>query len=531
MRAARHLQFFALAALAITAFGAHAASTLIYCSEASPEGFDPARYTAGTTFDASSQALFNRLVEFERGGTTVVPALAQSWTVSPDARVYTFKLRKGVKFHTTDYFRPSREFNADDVIFSIDRMINKDNPFQKAAPASFEYAADMGLASNIVKLEKTDPMTVRITLKNVDAAFLADLAMDFASIHSAEYADHLLKAGMAAELNNKPVGTGAFVFKRYEKDAQIRYAAFEGYWRGKASIDNLVFAITKDSAVRLQKLKAGECQISSYPKPAEVDVLKKDPKIKLLQQNGLNIGFLSFNVTHKPFDNVEVRRAISMAVNKSAIIAAVYQGAGDVAVNPIPPTMWSYNKSIKDYAYDPAAAKALLAKAGFPNGFETALWALPVQRPYNPNGQQVAEMVQADLAKIGIKAKIQIYEWAEYLKRAKAGESDIGMFGWTGDNGDPDNFLGNLLSCAGVGGSNYAQWCDKEFDALITKAKQSTQLAERTKLYEQAQVVFKREAPWVPLAHSVVYQPMLQNVEGYKMSPFGSHQFYGVSLK
>ncbi|HEX3141399.1 MAG TPA: ABC transporter substrate-binding protein, partial [Rhizobacter sp.] len=122
------------------------------------------------------------------------------------------------------------------------------------------------------------------------------------------------------------------------------------------------------------------------------------------------------------------------------------------------------------------------------------------------------------------------YEWAEYLKRAKAGESDIGMFGWTGDNGDPDNFMATLLSCAAVGGSNYGQWCNKEYDALVNKAKQTSDLAERTKLYEQAQVVFKREAPWVPMAHSVVYQPMQKNVEGYKMSPFGSVQFFRVSL-
>jgi dipeptide transport system substrate-binding protein len=220
-----------------------------------------------------------------------------------------------------------------------------------------------------------------------------------------------------------------------------------------------------------------------------------------------------------------------MAINKKSLVDAVYQGAGTVAVNPIPPTMWGYYKAQKDYEYSPEKAKALLAKAGFPNGFETKLWALPVQRPYNPNGQQSAELIQADLAKIGIKAQIVKYEWAEYLKRAKAGESDIGMFGWNGDNGDPDNFVGNLLSCSAVGGSNYGQWCNEEFDGLIKKAKQITVQAERSKLYEKAQQVFMREAPWVPMAHSVVYQPMLKNVVGYKMSPFGSVQFYGVSLK
>jgi dipeptide transport system substrate-binding protein len=517
--------------MVLAAGGAHAASTLIYCSEGSPEGFDPARYTAGTTFNASSQPLFNRLVEFERGGTRVEPGLAESWTVSPDGLVYTFKLRPGVKFHSTDGFKPGRDFSADDVVFTFDRMINKDNAFQKAAPASFQYASDMGLADNIAKLEKPDALTVRFSLRQVDAAFLANLAMDFASIQSAEYAAQLLAAGRAGDLNTKPVGTGPFVFKRYDKDAQIRYAAHASYWAGKPQIDHLVYAIATDSAVRLQKLKAGECHVSVYPKPAEVEALKKDPKIQLISMPGLNVGYLSLNVKRKPFDNADVRRAINMAVNKKSLVEAVYQGVGTPAVNPMPPTLWGYNAKIADYEYNPDKARALLAKAGFPNGFETKLWALPVQRPYNPNGQQSAEMIQADLAKVGIKASIVKYEWAEYLKRAKDGESEIGMFGWNGDNGDPDNFLATLLGCAAVGGSNYGQWCDKEYDALVVKAKRTSNQAERAKLYEKAQEVFHREAPWVPVAHSVVYQPMLRTVQGYRMSPFGAVQFFGVSLK
>lgn len=529
--APRSPRLLAALALALAACGAQAASTLIYCSEGSPEGFDPARYTAGTTFNASSQPLFNRLVEFERGGTRVEPGLAESWTISPDGLVYTFKLRKGVKFHTTEWFTPKQDFSADDVVFSFDRMVNKDNPFQKAAPALFQYANDMGLPDNLARIDKPDALTVRFTLKQVDAAFLANLAMDFASIQSAEYAAQLLAAGRAGEINTKPVGTGPFAFKRYDKDAQIRYTANAAYWAGKPQIDHLIYAIATDSAVRLQKLKAGECHVSVYPKPAEVEALRKEPKIQLMSLPGLNVGYLSLNVKRKPFDNADVRRAINLAIDKKSLVQAVYQGVGTPAVNPMPPTLWGYNTKTPGYEYSPDKARALLAKAGFPNGFETKLWALPVQRPYNPNGQQSAEMIQADLAKVGIKASIVKYEWAEYLKRAKDGESDIGMFGWNGDNGDPDNFLATLLSCAAVGGSNYAQWCDKEYDALVVKAKRTSNQAERAKLYEKAQEVFHREAPWVPMAHSVVYQPMLKTVQGYRMSPFGAVQFFGVSLK
>jgi len=518
--------------LAISASSAQAAQTLIFCSEGSPEGFDAARYTAGTTFDAAAETIYNRLVEFERGGTRVIPGLAETWTTSADGLTYTFNLRKGVKFHKTDYFTPTRDFNADDVLFTFERMLNKEHPFNKAAPAEYPYFIDMGMDTNIAKVEKVDDYTVRMVLNKVDAAFVANMAMAFASIVSAEYADQLLKAGAAEKINTQPIGTGPFVFRRYDKDAQIRYAAHLDYFRGKEKIDNLIFAITTDSAVRAQKLKAGECHVSVYPKPTEVASLKQDPRIRILQQNGLNVGYVAFNVLKPPFDKVEVRKALNHAINKQAIVDAVYQGAGEVARNPIPPAMWSYNTGISDDDYSPELARELLAKAGLGNGFETDLWALPVQRPYMLDGRKAAEMIQEDWAKVGVKAKIISYEWGEYLERSRNGEHQVVMLGWTGDNGDPDNFLGTLLSCDAVkGGNNRAFWCNEEFSALTTSAKQTTDIDARTEMYEQAQVVFKQQAPWVPLAHSVVYQPMRDNVENFLMSPFGLNSFYGVSVK
>src|SRR6218665_1444737 len=194
---------------------AHAASTLVFCSEGSPAGFDAAQYTAGTEFDASAETIFNRLSQFERGGTAVVPGLATSWDVSPDGLTYTFHLREGVKFHTTPYFKPTRTFNADDVLFTFNRMINKDDPFRKAYPTEFPYFTDMVMDTNIKNIEKVDDHTVKFTLGTVDAAFIQNLAMSFASIQSAEYAAQLLKEGKPGDINQKPVGTGPFVFKSY----------------------------------------------------------------------------------------------------------------------------------------------------------------------------------------------------------------------------------------------------------------------------------------------------------------------------
>jgi ABC-type transport system substrate-binding protein len=249
----------ALLACAPLAQAASDSRTLVYCSEASPAGFDPSQYTSGTEFDASAETVFNRLTQFKRGGTEVEPGLATKWEVSDDGLTYTFHLRPSVKFHTTDYFRPTRDFNADDVLFTFNRLLNADDPFRKAYPSESPYFTDMGMNTTIKQVEKVDDQTVRFHLNNIDAAFIQNLAMSFASIQSAEYAAQLLKEGKAGDINQKPIGTGPFVFKRYQKDAQIRYVGNKDYWKPEdVKLDNLIFSINTDAATRLQKLKTGE---------------------------------------------------------------------------------------------------------------------------------------------------------------------------------------------------------------------------------------------------------------------------------
>ena len=507
------------------------AKTLVYCSEGSPEGFNPALYTSGTTFDATSRQIYNRLVEFERGTTNIVPALAESWEVSDDGLVYTFHLRKGVKFHTTKGFTPTRDFNADDVLYSFNRQLQKDHPYYNVSGGAYEYFNGMDMPNLLKSVTKTDDYTVRFTLNVPEAPMISNLGMDFASILSAEYADRMLAAGNAEKVDLDPVGTGPFQLVAYQKDAFIRYKAHPDYWAGKAAIDKLVFAITPDPAVRYAKLKAGECHVMTYPNPADLDAMAKDPDINLLRQEGLNVGYLAFNTEKKPFDDKRVRQALNYAINKQAIIDAIYLGAGKAAKNPIPPTIWSYNDDVKDYPYDPEKAKALLAEAGLAGGFETDIWAMPVQRPYNPNARRMAEMMQADFAKVGVKAKIVTYEWGEYLKRSKAGEHEMILLGWTGDNGDPDNFMYVLLGCAAATGTNRARWCYKPFDDLLVQAKQSSDIAKRTALYKKAQLIFKEEAPWFTIAHSVVFKPVRKEVVDFLIDPFGGMMFYGVDLK
>jgi dipeptide transport system substrate-binding protein len=514
------------------AWSAHAAKTLVYCSEGSPENFNPQINTTGTSFD-TAYPIFNKLVEFTPGTTTIMPALAEKWDISDDGLTYTFHLRKGVKFHSNKSFTPTRDFNADDVIATFNRMWKKDDPYAKVSGGAYDYFNDMGMADGVTAIDKVDDMTVKFVLAAPNAPFIANMGMDFAAIHSKEYMDAMMKAGTPEMVDQDPIGTGPFMLVDYQKDAVIRYKANPDYFRGKQPIDNLIFAITPDATARMAKLQAGECQVAPYPSPADLEKLKADPNLQMLEAPGLNVGYLSMNVTKKPFDDKRVRQAMQMIIDKAAILKAVYQGAGQPAIDPIPPTIWSYNDKIPAYPYDVEKGKALLKEAGLGDGFSTDVWYMPVQRPYNPDAKKIAEMVQADLAKVGIKAELKTFEWGEYRKRLQAGEHMMGMLGWTGDNGDPDNFMGVLLSCqsAREGGQNVAKWCNKEFSDLIDQAKQTSDVAKRTELYMKAQEIFHEEAPWFPIAHSVVYMPMSKKVTGYKVHPLGTHIFEGVDIQ
>jgi len=521
----------ALACGALTLGANAAAKTLVYCSEGSPENFSPSINTTGTSFDVTEQ-IYDNLVQFEHGGTKIVPALAESWTISKDALEYTFHLRKGVKWQGNKSFTPTRDFNADDVLFMFERQWKENDPYYKVTSSNHSYFGDMGMPALLKSVDKIDEYTVRVTLNAPEAPFLANLAMQFAGVQSKEYAIAMLKAGTPEKIDQDPLGTGPYQLLQYQKDALIRFKAFPQYWAGKAKIDDLIFAITPDASVRWAKLQKGECQVLPYPNPADLDAMRADSHVTVLEQPGLNIGYLAYNTTKKPFDDVRVRKAINMAMDKKAIVAAVYLSTGVAAVNPIPPTEWSYNKAIKDDVYDPAQAKKLLAAAGYPDGFSTDLWAMPVQRPYNPNAKRIAELMQADLAKIGVRAEIKSFEWGEYRKRMQNGEHQMGMLGWTGDNGDPDNFLYTLLGCASAksNGSNVAKFCYKPFDDLLLQAKRVTDPAARTKLYEKAQVIFKEQAPWFTIAHAVQLVPVRKEVQGFKLSPFAKHTFYGVDI-
>ncbi|MDF0606737.1 ABC transporter substrate-binding protein [Neisseriaceae bacterium TC5R-5] len=505
-----------------------AAKPLVFCAEASPEGFDPAMWDTASTYTAINP-IFQGLVAFKPGGVQIVPSLAESWSVSADGLEYTFKLRRGVKFHQTSYFKPTRDFSADDVVFTVNRWIRPDLPFNQAFKVPLVGSDGYGMAKIIQSVSKVDPHTVKIRLKERNSPFLSLFAMSFAGMQSAEYTQQLLATGKPAQINQLPIGTGPYQFKSYAKDSNIRYSANPHYWDGVQKTSNLTFALATDPQVRIQKLKSNECQITSPVREADLATLESNPNIKISSTGASNISYLAYNLKRPQLAKREVREALDIAINRNALFKALFpKGGATQAINPYPPTIWGWNAKNKN-EYNPAKAKQLLAQAGYPNGFALTLWALPVQRPTNPNGKQMAEMIQQDWAKIGVKATIRTYEWGEYLKRASAGEHDVYMSGWTSDSGDPDDFLWGTLSCSVS--KNGQRFCNPEFDKLLTQARQTNNQKERSNYYIKAQEIFKRERPWITIAHSRIYVPLQRSVQGFVINPNGSFDFENVWVK
>jgi dipeptide transport system substrate-binding protein len=502
--------------------------TLVYCSEGSPRGFDATASITFVDFAANAATLYNRLVDLGYDGK-IAPSLAESYDISKDGRTYTFHLRRGVKFHTTPWFKPTHELTAADVVFTFERMQNPEMPFRHAYPTEFVHWHNTGLDKIISKIEAPDSYTVQFTLNKIHAPFLSKLAMPFASILSVEYATQLLQAGKPSEINQYPVGTGPFIFQKYIKDAVIYFDGNPNYWKpDDVQLSRLIFAITPDVKVQAEKLQANECQVISAVSLVDLPKLEHHSNISILSHPGFSMSFLAYNITHKPLGDVRVRRALDMAIDKEAIIHIVYENRAQIAVAPMAPSQWSYDKDLKDAPRDLEQAKKLLAQAGYPNGFTLSLWvsSLPA-----PNPRLMAEIIQADWARIGVKVTIVPYEWGEYLKRAMNGEHDTALFQWTSSINDPDYWFSTLRGKEVPGSFNVSKWHDELFNSVLNQAVQTPNIAQRTQLYLQAQRIFKREQPFTPIAYPIVYQPVNKNVTGFRINPFGTTQFTGVGLK
>jgi len=518
----------ALTALAGATGAAQAAGTLSVCTESSPDGFDIAQYESAVTNDAAGLTVYDQLLNFKPGSTEVVPGLVQKWSISADGLTYTLNLRKGVKFHTTAWFKPTRDFNADDVLWSVNRVNDKKNPAYSVAKNGYIYWEGMEMPSLIKSFDKIDDYTVRFTLTRPEAPFLANLAMaPIGSVYSAEYGAQLQKAGKLEDLNTQPIGTGPFVFKSYQKDAIIRYGANTAYWGGAPKVDNLIFAITVDPNVRVQRLKAGECLVGTNMKAETATAFDGDANVQMVRSSPLLTAYVAPNAKGKWTGDKRLREALWLALDKKSYIQAVYGGNATPAATFLPPGMWSFDKGLQN-RFDPEKAKQLVKASGY-DGTELALFT---RIGGSIDGKRAAEIMQSDWAKVGIKVKVQMMEWGEMLKRTGKGEHDITFLNWAGDNGDPDNFFTPNLSCsAAEAGGNKSMWCNKAFDALIDDARKTADPNKRTELYVKAQKLMYDEVGMIPMVYPVYMTAVSKKVSGYLPNPFANNDFRAVSVK
>ncbi len=443
------------------------------------------------------KTIFDGLMDYKPGTTDLEPDLAESFTISADGLVYTFKLRDGIKFHN------GRAMTAADVKWSLERSIN---PATQSPGASYFSAIkgyeDVagGKATDLAGVTAPDDKTVVITLARPDATFLHVLALNFAFTVPKEAVE-----AAGADWGKKPVGTGGFKFIEWVPGQSMTLERFTEYNRpGVPYLDKLVFSFGLDPTVATLKLKAGEIDIlgDGIP-PAQFAEAMADPANKELIAVGdqLQTGYVTMNVTIAPFDNVKVREAVNMAINKERIVKIINNRAG-AATQALPPAMPGYNPDNKGFAFDPEGAKKLLAEAGHPDGFTTEIYAMNV----DPN-PRIAEAIQQDLAAIGITAEIKALAQAEVIAAGGAGKAPMlwsGGMAWIADFPDPAGFYYPILGCGGAveGGWNWARYCNKALDdraAAADSMVKPEQIAERAKLWMGIFDDAMKDAPWAPI--------------------------------
>ncbi|PLS17768.1 ABC transporter substrate-binding protein [Bacillus sp. M6-12] len=492
---------------------------LIYGRGGDSDSLDPAMTTEGESYNVTD-SIYENLVEFGKDNTDVQPGLAEKWDVSPDATKFTFHLKEGIKFHD------GTDFNAEAVVKNFQRWAkSKDEAKFAYYPSMFGgFEGDEGHV--IKEVKAIDEKTVEFTLNRPQAPFLKNLGMSPFAIASPT----AFEKGEDSLAKN-PVGTGPFKFVSWKPNDVIELERNDEYWqKGLPKLAGVKFKVIKDNSARLNALIKGELDVIDGLNPSDMSKVEADKNLALYERPSLNTAYLGFNVEKEPFNKKEVRQAISHLINKEEIIKNFYEGTAESATNPMPPSVSGYNDSIQDREYDVEKAKELLKQAGLEKGFKLDLWALPIARPYMPNGQKVAEALQADFKKANIDANIVTFEWGTYIDKLRAGEASMFMMGWNGDNGDADNFLYTLLDKDTIGSNNYARYGNEEVHKLLIEAQSIADETKRNDLYKKAQEIIFEDAPWVPLAHSTPLLAGSSKVQGFVPHPTGSQSFIDVSV-
>ncbi len=471
---------------------------------------DAAAATDGESWRVAME-MVEPLVRLEGTSTKVIPWLAESWN-STDGLTWTFKLRKGVKFHD------GTDFNAQAVKWNFDRWMDKNNQWRFGR--TFEYwDTEFGENTKVTEVKVIDDNTFSITLAVPSAVILAKLSLASFGIASPKaIQDQGDKYGTAA---GTTVGTGPFMFKEWVPNDKITLVANPNWWGDGPKLDALIFRSIPDNSARLAELLAGTVNQADLAQ-TDFAAARADQNIKEYQTPSLGVGYIAFQQCTKPFDNVKVRQAIAMAINRDALVKNFYAEGDKVATGFQPPAIMGSNPNLPPIEYNPDKAKALLAEAGFPNGFSTQFWYVPVIRGYSPDGKAIAEAIAVDLQKIGVKVELKTEDWGAYLADRLEGKFPMWMLGWGSDNGDPDNFIGyHFAHPIGQPKKEDCYANDKLSQLLIDGAKEPD-IAKREKIYQDAEQIVYDDMARISVAWPGGHVFMTANVQGYEPVVFRS---------
>ncbi len=496
----------AAALLAASCGGGRAApeTTILVGRPTDALGLDPARITDADSAAVCEQ-IYDNLVRYKEESMEIEPALAERWDVSARGTEWTFHLRRGVKFHD------GTPFDADAVVFNFERQRDPSHPYHLRDFAYWESAF-----RNVVRVEKLDDFTVKFVIERPYAPFLANLAVFAMGIVSPTAVKR-----WGDDYPSHPVGTGPFRFVEWQRGDRLTLGANEEYWDGAPKLQHLVFVPIRDARQRLVAIEGGAIDVAEGLSPADLQFVTLHPELKLERVDGNNVSYLAMNTEKPPFDDVRVRRAVNHAINKVPIVKLVFQGLATTATGPLAPTLWGH-VDLNDYPYDPALARRMLAEIGFKQAKPLKLYVMSTPRPYLPSPEQVARIVARNLADVGIRVEIVAQPMGQHLADTSNGLHDLCILGWSGDNGDPDNFLYGLLDRDNAekgNARNVAFFRDGELHGMLTYAQETQDHQLRVAEYARAQQIIADKAPWVPLAHAQIVVARRARVKGLHVSP------------
>jgi peptide/nickel transport system substrate-binding protein len=529
---------------ASTEGGGASGGTLVFGTSSDPVVLDGALVSDGESLRVIDQ-IFETLVSLKPGTTELEPGLAESWELSDDGLTYTFKLRQGVKFHD------GTAFNAAAVCTNFDRWYNFTGSFQNPSASYYWQTVFGGFAktdpdsgapaeSYYQSCNAVDDGTVEIKLTKPSSAILGALSLSSFAIASPKALEEFgADEGTVDDEGvfhptgsfgtEHPIGTGPFKFESWTRGDKLTIARNDDYWGDKAKLDKVIFRPISDNAARLQALQTGEIQGYDLVEPQDVETIEGDDNLQILDRPAFNVAYVGFNQKQKPLDNIKVRQAIAHGLNRQEVVDNFYGGRGEVAKEFMPPEVVGYADDVTEYDFDPAKSKQLLQEAGLTLPVPITFWyPSDVSRPYMPDPKRNFEAFRASLEQAGFKVTPKTAPWSpDYLGNVDEGNAQVYLLGWTGDYGDPDNFVGTFFQ------NPQKAWGfdNKEIFTALADAETETDLEKREDLYKEANRKIMDFLPGVPYVHTKPALAFAANVKGYQPSPVSLESFAPVTIE